>query len=73
MGDMSCGYCSMNNHNLSQHYCDNNNGDMSSGYGFINSHTLYQCEDSSALKEMDGDVEDGDVSSGYGSMKSNTD
>ena len=56
MGDMSCGYCSMNNHNLSQHYCDDNNGDMSIGYDFINSHTLYQCEYSSALKEMDGDV-----------------
>ena len=41
--------------------------DVSSVCGFFNSHTLYQCEYSSTLKNMDEDAEksDGDVSSGY--------
>ena len=63
MGDTSGGDCSINKHTLYQHFCDSNNGDVSSGYGFLNRHTLSQCEDSSTLKDMDGDVEksDGDV------------
>ena len=33
MGYMSCGNCSLNNHNISQQYCDSNNDYVSSGYG----------------------------------------
>ena len=68
MGDMSGGNYYLNNHTLSQQYCDSNNGDMSSGYGFLNRHTLSQCEDSSTFKNIDDDVEKfhGDVSSVYG-------
>ena len=73
MGDMSGVNCSINNHNLYQHDCDYNNGDVSSGYGLLNSHTLYQCEDSIFFKEMYGVVKKVDVSSGYGSMNSHTD
>ena len=62
----------MNNHIHSQHDCDSNNDDVSSGYGFINSHTVYQCDDSSTFKDMDGDVENCDVSSGYSSMNIHT-
>ena len=67
MGDMSAGDFSLKNHNISQHYCDPNNGDMSIGCGFKNSHTLYKCEDYSKFKKIDDDVEgvDGDVSSVY--------
>ena len=63
---------SINNHILSQHYCDSDNGDVSSRYGFINSHTITQCDDSSLFNLLDGDVENGDVSSGYGSKNSHT-
>ena len=64
---MSGGNFSMNNHTLSQHYCDYNNGDVSSGYVFKNGHTIYQCEYSSTLKKIGEYFEkgDGDVSSGY--------
>ena len=34
MGDISGGNCYLNNHIISQQYCDSNNGDVSSGYGF---------------------------------------
>ena len=40
MGDMSGGNFSINNHALSQNYCDSNNGDVSIRYVFLNSHTL---------------------------------
>ena len=72
MIEVSGGNCYMNNHTLSQHYFYYNNGDVSSGYAFINRHTLYQCDDSSTFKDMDGGVENFDVSSGYGSMNNHT-
>ena len=67
MFNMSGGNCSLNNHTLSQQYCDSNNGDVGSGYGFFNSHVFFQCEDSSNFKNIYDGVEkcDGDVSSGY--------
>ena len=34
MSDTSGGDCSLNNHTISQHYCDFNNIDACSGYGF---------------------------------------
>ena len=58
---------------IHQQYCYSNNGDVNSGYFFINSHTLYQCEDTSTFKDINGDVEKGDFSSGYGYMSSQTD
>ena len=64
MGDIIGGDFSM-----IQHDCDSDDGDVSSGYGFINRHTLYQCEDPSKFKDMDGKVENGDVSNGYGSIR----
>ena len=67
MGDMSDCNFSLNNHTLSQQYCDFNNDHVCSGYGILNSHTLSKCEYSSVFMKIDGDVEngDGDVSSGY--------
>ena len=56
VGDMSCGNCYNDNDTQSQWDCDYNNGDVSSGYGLLNSHTLYQCEDSISSKEMYGVV-----------------
>ena len=72
MGDMSCGNFSMKKNTLSQQNCDSNNGDMSSWHGFKNSHTIYQCKDSSTFKDINGNVEKGDcdVSSGYGVLNS---
>ena len=53
IGEMSCGNFSMNNHTISlKNKFDSNNVDVSSGYDFLNSHTLYQFEDSSYFKEM---------------------
>ena len=49
-----------------------NNGDMSCGNGFIIRHTIYQCNEASYFKEMDGDVENFDVSGGHGSMNIHT-
>ena len=68
MGDISSRKFSLNNHTLSQQYCDSNNGDVISGCDFLNSHTLYQCEDSIKFKNIYDDVEKGygDVSSAYG-------
>ena len=51
---------------------DSNNGDVSHGNIVINSRTLFQCDDSSTFKDMDGYVEICDVSSGYGFMNSHT-
>ena len=62
----------MNNHTLSQHDCDYNNYDMSSEYGFIKSPTLYQCDESSAFKDIYGYAEICDVSNGYCSINNNT-
>ena len=45
-------------------------GDVSSRFVFLNSHTIYQRDDSSAVKKIDWDADNGDVSSGYGSMNS---
>ena len=44
---------------------------MSSGIIWINSHTVYQCNYSGTLKDMDGDVENDDVSNVNGSMEHN--
>ena len=67
MGDMTGRNYFLNNHTISQQYCDSNNSDGSSGYAFLNTHTFSQCEYSNMLKNIDDDVEnnDGDVSSGY--------
>ena len=72
MGNMSGGNCSLNNHTLSQQYCDYDNGDVSSGYLFFNSYTLSQCEYSSIFNNIDDDAEngDGDVISGCGILNS---
>ena len=56
MGDVSGEKCSMNDHTVSQHDCDSNNGDVSSVNGFINIHTNFQCDDSSDFKGFDGYV-----------------
>ena len=48
------------------------NGDTSIVNVFINNDTLSKCDDSSTIKDMDGDVEKGEVSSGYGSMNIHT-
>ena len=53
----------MNNHTISQQYCDSNNGGVISGYGFIKIHHLSQCDDSITVEDMDGDVEKVGVSS----------
>ena len=45
---------------------------MSCGNGFISRHTIYQCNEASYFKEMDGDVENFDVSGGHGSMNIHT-
>ena len=37
LGEMSGENFSLDNHTLSQHYCDSNNGGMSSGYVFLTS------------------------------------
>ena len=68
MGDMSGGNFYLNNHTLSQQYCDFNNGDVCSEYGIVNSHTFSQCQDSILFKNIEDDVKnvDGGVSSGYG-------
>ena len=61
----------LNNHTLSQYYCDSNSGAVSIVYGLKNLHTLFQCEYSITFNNIDDDVEkiDGDVSSGYGFLK----
>ena len=73
MGDVSGGNCFIKNHTLSKYDCDSNNSDVISGHGFINSHNIYECDDSSTFKYMDGCVEKGDTSSGYGSMNIHND
>ena len=62
----------MNNHTLSQHDFDSNNGDTSSGNVIINIQTLSQCDDSRTFKENDRDAEKYDVSSWYGSINIHT-
>ena len=62
----------MKNQNIYQQDCDSNNDNASSGNSFINSHAIYQCNNSSNFKDMNGDVKKDDVSSGYGSMKIHT-
>ena len=57
MGDVIGWNGFMNSHLLSQQDWDFNNDYVSGGNGFINSRTLYQCNDSSSLNGMDGDVE----------------
>ena len=59
IGDMCGGDISLNNHTPEQYY-DINNGDVCSGF-LLDSHNLSQCEDSSSLKNIYGDVV-----SGYG-------
>ena len=72
MSDMSGGNSSMNNHNISQQYCDYNNGNVSCVNVVINCHTLSRCDGSSSFNDMDGDVENGDVTIGYGYTNSHT-
>ena len=45
---------------------------MSSGIGLINSHTLSECNKSSYLNDMDGDVENVDASGGHCFMNNHT-
>ena len=52
MGDVSGGNCSMNNHSLSQHDFDSNNGDVSSRNSLMKSHTIFQYDDSITFKYM---------------------
>ena len=53
IGNMSGGNCYVKNRTLFKQDCDYNNGDGSGGYGFLNSHSLSQCEGSSAFKYTD--------------------
>ena len=45
MIEMSGGNFYINNHTLSQHDCDSNDGDVINIYDFINIHIIYQCDD----------------------------